>query len=57
MSSEEFFMYLTIGLIVVIPVSVRLYRYVTAKQLERVLRQQFGQTADEGRAKDVAKKP
>jgi len=39
MSTEEFFMYLTIGLIVVIPVSVRVYRYLTAKQAKRVIQQ------------------
>ncbi len=42
MSTEEFFMYLTIALIVLIPVGARLYRYVTAKQVERMLSEQFG---------------
>lgn len=46
-SPEEFFMYLTIGLIVVIPVSVRLYRYATAKRTKQMLREQFGRA--EGR--------
>jgi hypothetical protein len=44
MSSEEFFMYLTIGLIVVIPISVRVYRYLNAKQAKRVL-QQLGESS------------
>lgn len=56
MSSEEFFMYLIIGLIVVIPVSVRIYRYFTAGQLERTLRQEFGKKADDGRIKDAEKR-
>lgn len=48
MSTEEFFMYLTIALIVVIPVSVRIYRYVTARRLERMLRQEFQKPAHKG---------
>ena len=32
MSQEEFFMYLTIGLIVLIPVGIRLYRYLAFKR-------------------------
>jgi len=55
MSSEEFFMYLTIGLIVLIPLSIRIYRYVTARQVDRVLRQEFGKAPDEGRSKDSGK--
>lgn len=43
MSPEEFFMYLTIGLIVVVPVSVRLYRYATARRTKQMLHEQFGQ--------------
>lgn len=38
MSPEEFFMYLTIALIVVIPISVRVYRYVTAGQAKKLIR-------------------
>lgn len=56
MSSEEFFMYLTIALIVVIPVSARIYRYVTAKQLERTMRQEFGKPPETGRAGDAGKR-
>lgn len=52
MSSEEFFMYLTIGLIIVVPISVRIYRYLTAKQLQRVLREEFGTTSGKGRPKE-----
>lgn len=40
-STEEFFMYLTIGLIVLVPIAARLYRYVTMKQMKRTLREQF----------------
>ncbi|HEX9742103.1 MAG TPA: hypothetical protein VGA17_04870 [Nitrospiraceae bacterium] len=43
MSPEEFFMYLIIGLIVAIPVSARLYRYLTAKRVARMVDDQFGQ--------------
>ena len=42
MSSEEFFMYLTIGLIVLVPLSARVYRYFAARQIQRTLREQFG---------------
>lgn len=41
MSAEEFFMILTIGLIVLIPASVRVYRYVTARQAQRLFEQSF----------------
>lgn len=44
-SPEEFFMYLTIALIVLIPLSARLYRYLTMKQVTRMMREQFGQKA------------
>ena len=57
MSSEEFFMYLTIALIVVVPVSVRVYRYLTAKQLHRVLREEFGTTAGKGQPKETERRP
>ncbi len=42
-SPEEFFMYLIIGLIIVIPLSARLYRYLTAKRMAQMMDQQFGQ--------------
>jgi hypothetical protein len=42
MSSEEFFMYLIITLIIVIPVSVRIYRYLTARRVDQALRREFG---------------
>lgn len=54
MSSEDFFMYLTIALIVLIPAGARLYRYVTARRVERMLTEQFGQ-ADPS-AKDERRK-
>lgn len=41
-SPEEFFMYLIISLIVVIPVSARLYRYLTAKRTAQMVDEQFG---------------
>ena len=41
-SPEEFFMYLIIGLIIVIPVSARLYRYLTARRMARMVDEQFG---------------
>ncbi|MBI5410859.1 MAG: hypothetical protein HZA21_02595 [Nitrospirae bacterium] len=41
MSSEEFFMYLTIALIVMVPVSARLYRYFTAGRVKRMLHEEF----------------
>ncbi|MFM8540856.1 MAG: hypothetical protein ACKOBZ_05210 [Nitrospira sp.] len=41
-SPEEFFMYLIIVLVIAIPVSARLYRYVTAKRTARMIADQFG---------------
>jgi hypothetical protein len=41
-STEEFFMYLTIALIVLVPITARLYRYLTMKQMKRTLHEQFG---------------
>jgi hypothetical protein len=43
MSPEEFFMYLTIALIVVTPIAARLYRLVTMKRTTERLREQLGQ--------------
>ncbi len=45
-STEEFFMILTIGLIVIIPVSVRLHRYLTRGRATKMLREQFTQQAE-----------
>ena len=45
-SPEEFFMYLTIGLIVVIPVSVRIYRRLTMNRTARMLKKEFGVDPD-----------
>jgi len=42
LSPEEFFMYLIIALIVVIPVSARLYRFLTAKRTAQMMDEQFG---------------
>lgn len=41
MSTEEFFMYLTIVLIVLIPISARVYRYLTVRRVKRMVREQF----------------
>ncbi|WP_447987338.1 hypothetical protein [Nitrospira sp. Nam74] len=41
-STEEFFMYLTIALIILVPITARLYRYLTMKQMKRTLHEQFG---------------
>ncbi len=48
MSPEEFFMYLTIGLIVVIPLSVRLYRYLTAARTQEMLQREFERPVESG---------
>ena len=48
MSPEEFFMYLTIGLIVLVPISARLYRYFTAGRVKRMLREEFGKESKAG---------
>ena len=41
MSPEEFFMYLTIGLIVIAPIAARLYRRMTLERTQKMLREQF----------------
>ncbi|MGH7229153.1 MAG: hypothetical protein ACREIH_08045 [Nitrospiraceae bacterium] len=48
-------MYLTIALIVLIPVSARLYRYFTKRQVTRMLREQFSQTSEQGKTNDQAR--
>ena len=40
-SPEEFFMYLTIGLIVLAPLGARLYRRMTLQRTQKMLREQF----------------
>lgn len=42
MSPEEFFMYLTIGLIVLVPVGARVYRRITLAKTQAMLQEQFG---------------
>ena len=42
MSPEEFFMYLTIGLIVLVPIGARIYRRMTLQRTQRMLREQLG---------------
>ena len=44
MSPEEFFMYLTIGLIVIAPIGARIYRRMTLQRTRKMLSEQFGQT-------------
>lgn len=46
MSPEEFFMYLTIGLIVLVPIGARLYRRMTLRRTQAMLQEQFGERAD-----------
>lgn len=41
MTREEFFMYLTIGLIIVAPLAARLYRRVMLKRTTQMLQDQF----------------
>jgi hypothetical protein len=40
-SPEEFFMYLTIGLIVLAPIGARLYRRLMLQRTQKMLREQF----------------
>ena len=48
-SPEEFFMYLTIALIVMAPIGARLYRRMTLQRTQRMLREQFdSQAGQEG---------
>ena len=51
-SPEEFFMYLTVALIVIIPVSVRVHRYLTRHRAANLLREQFGQSPSSDRQGD-----
>lgn len=48
MAAEEFFMYLTIALVLIIPISVRLHRYLTRERTAKMLREQFGQSGAKG---------
>lgn len=52
LSPEDFFMYLTVALIIIIPVSVRVYRYLTRNRAAKLLREQFGQSASPERHHD-----
>ena len=42
MSPEEFFMYLIIGLVVLVPLGARIYRRMTIQKTQRMLQEQFG---------------
>lgn len=48
-SPEEFFMYLTIGLIVTAPIVARIYRRMTLRRTQEMLREQFGQPGEKDR--------
>jgi uncharacterized membrane-anchored protein YhcB (DUF1043 family) len=41
MTPEEFFMYLIIGLIVLVPIGARIYRRMTLQRTQQMLRDQF----------------
>ena len=45
-SPEEFFMYLTISLIVILPIAARIYRRMTLKRTRKMLREQFDQAGE-----------
>jgi hypothetical protein len=45
-SPEEFFMYLTIGLIIIAPIAARIYRRMTLHRTQRMLREQFKTNAE-----------
>jgi len=49
MSPEEFFMYLTVGLIVLVPIGARLYRRMTLQRTQNMLREQFGKPSSKDR--------
>ena len=42
-------MYLIIALIIVIPVTARIYRYLTAKRVAQMVDEQFGRSASDDR--------
>lgn len=48
MAAEEFFMYLIIALVLVIPISVRVHRYLMRERTAKKLREQFGETSAPG---------
>jgi len=43
MTPEEFFMYLIIGLIVIVPIGARIYRRLTLGRTQSMLRKQFSE--------------
>jgi hypothetical protein len=47
-SPEEFFMYLTIGLIVLAPIAARVYRRMTLQRTQQMLREQFDHPRRQG---------
>jgi hypothetical protein len=44
MTPEEFFMYLIIALVILAPISARLYRRLTVHRATRMLREQLNQS-------------
>ncbi|GMV48831.1 MAG: hypothetical protein NBKEAIPA_03599 [Nitrospirae bacterium] len=48
MSPEEFFMYLTIALVIVVPIAARLYRRLTLSRTTELLREQLQQAPKGG---------
>ena len=55
MSPEEFFMYLTIALVILVPATARVYRYLTAKQVTRMVRDEFGRKSEAASAEGPSK--
>ena len=49
MTPEEFFMYLIIGLIVVVPIGARVYRRLTLGRTQNMLRKQFSEQGQKER--------
>jgi hypothetical protein len=54
MTREEFFMYLTIGLIILVPLATRLYRRATLKKTTQMLREQFEAGSKQGPSNHTA---
>jgi hypothetical protein len=55
LSPEEFFMYLTIALVILVPASARVYRYLTAKQVTRMVHEEFGRKSEAATAEGPSK--
>jgi hypothetical protein len=55
-SPEEFFMYLTIALIVLVPISARVYRYLTMRQVKQMLHEQLTRPEERDKAAKAEKR-